>query len=232
MMNCDSTGLREFIDMLSVRRQSASLPSIEGSGELPDEDITMHGQLHAANVTSISLTSLPLPPLYPCNEVCAHCGKKVDVNLNDEQRDTTDGNTGCSCECHRQASAQSEKASTIQEHIPPRGPNCLPGCGYSGLPCYNCSFQTYLQQPPESLSQQNNQGFPTQIYTVELVSPSSLDNFQSVNSATPEIRNIPQSEESPEAARRRKNCISMIVFIVTINVAIAIIRMLSSITGI
>ena len=24
-------------------------------------------------------------------------------------------------------------------HLPPAGPDCVPGCGYSGLPCYVCS---------------------------------------------------------------------------------------------
>ena len=28
-------------------------------------------------------------------------------------------------------------------HFPPSGPDCLPGCGYSGLPCYVCSAKEY-----------------------------------------------------------------------------------------
>ncbi|XP_047735606.1 uncharacterized protein LOC125177610 [Hyalella azteca] len=31
-------------------------------------------------------------------------------------------------------------------HLPPAGPDCLPGCGYSGLPCYVCSSKRYQEQ--------------------------------------------------------------------------------------
>ncbi|XP_064103640.1 uncharacterized protein LOC135213575 [Macrobrachium nipponense] len=218
--------------MENSRRRSASLPSVEDPGEDPDEDATINGgQRSGANRISGSLSSLPLPPLYPCIEVCAHCGKKVtDRNVvNEETQDAIDANTDCSCECHRQACSRSEKSLTRQEHIPPGGPNCLPGCGYSGLPCYYCSSFPSNRELPEPIGQQMNQAFqPTQIYTVELLGPP-LDGFQSGSSTSPiEQRIIVQSEENPDAARRRKTCISLVVFIITINVAIAIVRMLSS----
>ncbi|XP_066956448.1 uncharacterized protein [Macrobrachium rosenbergii] len=216
--------------MENSRRRSASLPSVEDPGEEPDEDATMQGQRSGANRISGSLSSLPLPPLYPCIEVCAHCGKKVtDRNVNEEPQESTDASTDCSCECHRHACSRSEKSLTRQEHIPPGGPNCLPGCGYSGLPCYYCSSFPSYRGPSEPMAQQMNQAFqPTQIYTVELLSPS-LDGFQSGSSTSPvEQRIIVQSEDNPDAPRRRKTCISLVVFIITINVAIAIVRMLRS----
>ena len=34
-------------------------------------------------------------------------------------------------------------------HQPPTGPDCLPGCGYSGLPCYMCSTKLIKEPPAE-----------------------------------------------------------------------------------
>lgn len=40
-------------------------------------------------------------------------------------------------------------------HFPPTGPDCLPGCGYSGLPCYVCSSKDY-EDPNKSVNTSHN----------------------------------------------------------------------------
>ena len=42
-------------------------------------------------------------------------------------------------------------------HLPPTGPDCLPGCGYSGLPCYACSSKGYID--PDKRNEQTQHGF-------------------------------------------------------------------------
>lgn len=227
--------------MESGRTQSAAAliaedpgdePDVEERNNLSNSNASNTGNNSNSNASNIGNNNLnsnpPLPPSYPCSEVCAHCGKKVTDTLSDDvQQEPTEILVDCPCECHKQFQVQPLKPTTQQAHIPPGGPNCLPGCGYSGLPCYNCtSLQNHLQ-PQEQTSQQYGELFPTQIYTVELMNPPTASDFQTQAQSSLDHRIIVQGEDSPEARSRRRTCISLVVFIITINVAIAIFRMLS-----
>ena len=47
-------------------------------------------------------------------------------------------------------------------HLPPGGPDCLPGCGYSGLPCYACSTKekTPWNNSPAEVHRRSFLGIP------------------------------------------------------------------------
>ncbi|KAK7074983.1 hypothetical protein SK128_016768 [Halocaridina rubra] len=213
------------------RAQNSTTITLENSGENSDDGdpLSSNTASNSRNSDQTNRNTSLLPP-YPCEEVCSYCGKKVsDTVINDsDQQEPLEHAGDCPCECHLQTQAQSGKLMTLPAHIPPGGPNCLPGCGYFGLPCYNCSSMQNNAQPQEQTSPTSGERFPTHIYTVELVNPDSLNGRQSQDDLCQRQQIIMQNEDSPEARRKRRTCISLLVFIITINVAIAIFRMLSS----
>ncbi|KAK8723901.1 hypothetical protein OTU49_011592 [Cherax quadricarinatus] len=188
-------------------------------------------QTGASNVTP-SNSDRP-PPAYPCQEECIQCGKKVPdttVSHVTTNQQVIESDSYCICECHKQTLHKTESSGQIsQGHIPPAGPHCLSGCGYSGLPCYNCSLlQEHLQ--PQGLRTTGNEGpsnpaqtFSPQIFTIELMEHSS--------SCVPGARSVIHhqqiiTEDNSQETRRRKMCFSIVVFVIAINVFVGVFRML------
>ncbi|CAL4130563.1 unnamed protein product, partial [Meganyctiphanes norvegica] len=155
------------------------------------------------------------PPTYPCSEKCIKCHQPT-VNTEQVENNESEQTQQCECECHKQdpelqqsqiqfpkdneeeplnLSQTQNPLQMTNNHIPPAGPNCLPGCGYSGLPCYNCTMgQTQTLESTQGSSatqgyfgnaqsanvspgypvQPNVQGYP-QIYTVDLMNNSHMN---------------------------------------------------------
>lgn len=188
-------------------------------------------QTDAQNSSSNNNSGRP-PPAYPCREECIRCGKKIEV-LN---TDVINGQVmislpGCSCECHENMQNQQPPESTVQmptRNVPPTGANCLPGCGYSGLPCYNCSLlQAHLQpQNPNigSPSIPSNQvpTFSPQIYTIELMEQPT------VSREDPD--QIPRHQqiivENDDERNGKKMGVSLVFFTVFLIVFITIFKIL------
>ncbi|XP_042223715.1 uncharacterized protein LOC121867728 [Homarus americanus] len=203
-------------------------PVDEGHGELWDGRATrFNNRDERTNVQTVN-SDRP-PPAYPCQEVCIQCGKKVteadnDADVTITQRGPESG-PGCPCECHKQL--QSDKLTEAvdqvsQGHIPPAGPRCLPGCGYSGLPCYNCSLLQEHLEPEGTTTSSQSQTFSPQIYTIELMEPPSGSNTQGSGS-----RHRDNATENTMLARNRKRtCFSIVAFVIAINVVVGIFRML------
>ncbi|XP_045618388.1 uncharacterized protein [Procambarus clarkii] len=202
-------------------------------------------QTSGANVAMIHGTSSDRPPpAYPCKDVCVQCGMISDVTDDDTVTNCQQGPnsvSGCQCECHKQTRCEkrldSDHVSHI--HIPPAGPHCQPGCGYSGLPCYNCSLlQNHLQpqaaiaEPLPSPPQSGAHTFSPQIYTIELLENSSTRTLSSPStSQVIEHQQIVTESDRSQETTRRKMCFSIVVFIIAINVFIGVFRMLVGAVG-
>lgn len=202
------------------------------------------------------------PPTYPCSERCIKCNQspinQPTVNGHQVENSESEQTQTCECECHKQDHETQQLQTQIPKdnvediqnpvqvqdplqmtanHIPPGGPNCLPGCGYSGLPCYNCSMGP--AQPPGTTqtssatqgyfgatqSPNQNPGYPVQpqgypqIYTVDLMNNSRMN--QDGLSQT----QVLIAEEQGRRSRKRY-CLSIIVSVIAINIAIAFFRMM------
>ncbi|XP_042876636.1 uncharacterized protein LOC122256200 [Penaeus japonicus] len=196
-----------------------------------------------------------LPPEYPCSDVCVHCGKKVtELGVSSVENQSTEEVNDCSCECHKQlnhplaepfiATQGLQQNPPVQSsvgvgasvqglppHIPPGGPDCLPGCGYSGLPCYNCSLRPVPSQRPNNLTNvapavpQNAipSTFIPHVFTVELQDDMTGSN---VHGNADQEHVILQNEEDPRNKKRRRTCLSILIAVIAVNVAFQMFKLL------
>ncbi|XP_037798299.1 uncharacterized protein LOC119593442 [Penaeus monodon] len=201
-----------------------------------------------------------LPPEYPCSDVCVRCGKKVtELVVGNVENQSTDTVNECPCECHKQlyhplaepliATQDSQQSPPVQSsvgvgpsqpgvqglppHVPPGGPDCLPGCGYSGLPCYNCSLQPVQPQRENNAPLTNvmpavpqnaiPSTFIPHVFTVELQDDMVGSN---VHGNAEQEHVILHNEEDPRAKKRRRTCLSILIAVIAVNVAFQMFKLL------
>ena len=80
-------------------------------------------------------------------------------------------------------------------HLPPNGPDCLPGCGYSGLPCYVCSTKDKnpWAEPPAEIHRNRFFGF----------------NFRSRNRTTPLNPNLRRQRRNNSGSLKCKDAVKI-----------------------
>lgn len=157
-----------------------SLHTTSTTGGHPDDPRTAHHHTTAtttatATTTTATASHLPPPPAYPCREECTRCGQDTTHDTPDTMKGGGGQKLGCSCECHHNWQPP-ECGGPLPPagHTPPTGADCLPGCGYSGLPCFNCSTTLHPHPhksptPEEEDSHTPHPTFSPQIYTIELM---------------------------------------------------------------
>lgn len=87
-------------------------------------------------------------------------------------------------------------------HYPPGGPDCQPGCGYTGLPCYTCSTK-----------QQSYQKGKSQDYAI-----STLQRGQA---ETRPFQNL-CNQQRPKSLRKKFICACCILFLIIITLALSV----------